>query len=157
MNILIKLTSLVGLTIAPLISMNGGHGDTSSMDCCNGNKTHAECGMHENNHMKIEKVVMLKDGEKTEYCMIDSATCAGWLASGSIDSSACAAVENGMCRVESAACDKMMKRKHGQLNQGKHKGCAMMANGAECDEACILACKAQGITCDMSEKECCMP
>lgn len=157
MNILIKLTSLVGLTIAPLISMNGGHGDTSSMDCCSGNKMQAECGMHESRHMKIEKVVMLNDGEKTEYCMIDSATCAGWLASGSIDSSACVAVKNGMCRVESAACDKMMKRKHGHLNHGKNKSCAMMADGAECDEACILACEAKGITCDISEKECCMP
>ena len=158
MNILIKLTSLVGLTIAPLISMNGGHaGDTSSMDCCQGDKMAAVCMMHDGKEVKIEKTVMIRNGEKTEFCLVDSATCAGWLTAGMIDSSACAGVENGMCRVESSACDKMMKgKKHGDLRSKSHKGCAMMASAAECDEACIRACEANGVACDKNQKDCCM-
>jgi K(+)-stimulated pyrophosphate-energized sodium pump len=100
MNILIKLTSLVGLTIAPLIAMNHG-GEAGGMDCCSGDKMEQDCGMHE---MRVEKTVIVKDGKTIEYCNIDSTTCAEWMASGKLDSASCIGMENGMCQIESAAC-----------------------------------------------------
>ena len=145
MNILIKLTSLVGLTIAPLIAMNHG-GEAGGMDCCAGGEMKQECGMHE---MCVEKTVIVKDGQTIEYCNIDSNTCAEWMASGKLDSSACVSMENGMCLIESAACDKLC----GPAKSGM-KCYKSGAEGKECDQACMEACEAKGMKCESGSKHC---
>jgi K(+)-stimulated pyrophosphate-energized sodium pump len=136
MNILIKLSSLVGLTIAPLIAMNHNDGSATGMDCEGGAKM--ECCMEE---MICEKVLINKDGKTIEYCMVDSSTCAQWMTEGKIDSSACGGMENGMCRVESASCDKLMGH---------------AAEKADCDDTCMKACESKGMKCDKNSEKCAM-
>lgn len=96
MNILIKLSSLVGLTIAPLIALNDGHGsDAAVMEggCCGGGDKMEMC-------MEDSGCEMDAEGN----CVIDSATCAEWMAAGKCDSSDCVKMENGKCHIKKSAC-----------------------------------------------------
>ncbi|MBP7168272.1 MAG: sodium-translocating pyrophosphatase [Bacteroidia bacterium] len=123
MNILIKLSSLVGLTIAPLIAVNGGgHGDVKMDDCCAG-KAKMEC------HQEMSGGCEM-DAEGN--CIIDSTTCAAWMAEGKCDSSDCVKMENGKCHIKASACDKM-------------GGCK--ADSKSCDAACMDHCKEKGVEC----------
>jgi K(+)-stimulated pyrophosphate-energized sodium pump len=122
MNILIKLSSLVGLTIAPLIAVNGGHGDVKMDDCCAG-KAKMEC------HQEMSGGCEM-DAEGN--CVIDSATCTAWMAEGKCDSSDCVKMENGKCHIKASACDKM-------------GGCK--ADSKSCDAACMDHCKSKGVDC----------
>jgi K(+)-stimulated pyrophosphate-energized sodium pump len=125
MNILIKLSSLVGLTIAPLIAINdGGHGSQMMDDCCDG-KAKMEC--HESMGSGCEM-----DAEGN--CVIDSTTCAQWMSEGKCDSSDCVKMENGKCHIKAAACEKM-------------GGCSNSDKGSGCEESCMEKCKKAGIEC----------
>jgi K(+)-stimulated pyrophosphate-energized sodium pump len=122
MNILIKLSSLVGLTIAPLIAVDGGHGDVKMDDCCAG-KAKMEC------HQEMSGGCEM-DAEGN--CVIDSTTCAAWMAEGKCDSSDCVKMENGKCHIKASACDKM-------------GGCK--SDSKSCDAACMEHCKEKGVEC----------
>ena len=122
MNILIKLSSLVGLTIAPLIAVDGGHGDVKMDDCCAG-KAKMEC------HQEMSGGCEM-DAEGN--CVIDSTTCAAWMAEGKCDSSDCVKMENGKCHIKASACDKM-------------GGCK--SDSKSCDAACMEHCKENGVEC----------
>lgn len=122
MNILIKLSSLVGLTIAPLIAVNDGHGDVKMDDCCAG-KAKMEC------HQEMSGGCEM-DAEGN--CIIDSTTCAAWMAEGKCDSSDCVKMENGKCHIKASACDKM-------------GGCK--SDSKSCDAACMEHCKEKGVEC----------
>lgn len=106
MNILIKLSSLVGLTIAPLIAMKGHGGEHTSTDCCSAIEKHHAEGTGEKT-MKVEKTVLMKDGKAVETIMVDSATCAEWIAEGKLDESHCSGVNNGMCCVEAETFNRL--------------------------------------------------
>ena len=121
MNILIKLSSLVGLTIAPLIAVDGGHGAAGEMDCCEG-KDKMECTMDMSGACEM-------DAEGN--CVIDSATCAQWMADGKCDSSDCVKMENGKCHLKASACTKA--------------GDCEMSEG--CEKDCLEKCKEMGIEC----------
>ncbi len=123
MNILIKLSSLVGLTIAPLIAVNHGGNEGGMMDDCCAGKAKMEC--HEEMGSSCEM-----DAEGN--CIIDSATCAQWMADGKCDSTDCVKMENGKCHIKSSACEKM-------------GGCEGMSSS--CEEDCLKKCKEQGIEC----------
>lgn len=160
MNILIKLSSLVGLTIAPLIAVNGGgHGAGMGDDCC---KAKTEC------HGEMKSC----DGMQSECamdslgnCVIDSTTCAQWMAEGKLDSTDCVMTENGKCHVRQAACMSVCKS-NGSGCHGEAKACddackkrceekgidcgngkACPEHQAACDEACMKACKEKGMDC----------
>ncbi len=99
MNILIKLSSLVGLTIAPLIALNDGHGsDAAIMEggCCGGG---------DKMEMMMENSGCEMDAEGN--CIIDSTTCAEWMAAGKCDSTDCVKMENGKCHIRKEACQTM--------------------------------------------------
>ena len=141
MNILIKLTSLIGLTIAPLIALNFGTSGESmmgaKMDCCAAKST--SCG-----DMKGMNCTMDAAGN----CVIDSAVCSEWIASGRIDKSACISSANGMCTVSKDAC-----LKAGSSMMANMSGCKGMAT---CSDSCMKACEAKGIKCGESKaKDCC--
>ncbi|CAN5487300.1 sodium-translocating pyrophosphatase [soil metagenome] len=105
MNILIKLMSIVSLIIAPHIAVTGG-GDEGMMmggDCCKGGGAKMECSMDG------AKMDCTMDDEGN--CVIDSATCAKWMAAGKMDSTACVKSEGGKCHVKSDACKSAM---HGE-------------------------------------------
>ena len=121
MNILIKLSSLVGLTIAPLIAVDGGHGAAGEMDCCEG-KDKMECTMDMSGACEM-------DAEGN--CVIDSATCAQWMADGKCDSSDCVKMENGKCHLKASACTKA-------------GGCEMSEG---CEKDCLEKCQEMGIEC----------
>ncbi|HNS13229.1 MAG TPA: sodium-translocating pyrophosphatase [Bacteroidia bacterium] len=127
MNILIKLMSIVSLIIAPHIAVTGGGMDG---DCCAGMaheyKMDKSCCSMDTEGMMGMDCEMDVDGN----CLIDSATCAQWLAEGKIDSADCVMTENGKCAINAAACMK-----------GMHSG--MM----KCSEECKAACEAKGIDC----------
>jgi K(+)-stimulated pyrophosphate-energized sodium pump len=118
MNILIKLMSIVSLVIAPYIAVTGGN-NAGMEDCCKGGAKTECTDMGHSGGMKCE---MDADGN----CMIDSTTCAQWMAEGKIDSSACVKMENGMCHMKSDACMKaggcdMSSCEHGK--EGKEDCC----------------------------------
>ena len=68
-------------------------------------------------------------------CIIDSATCAQWMADGKLDSTACVKCEEGKCHIKSDACMKA-------------GGCKMGGNGMNCDDACMKKCQEMGMNCD---------
>jgi K(+)-stimulated pyrophosphate-energized sodium pump len=170
MNILIKLSSLVGLTIAPLISLNDGGAHGEMKDCCHGG---------------TEKVMpcytgMTCDMDAEGNCVIDSATCAEWMADGKCDSTACVKTENGKCHIKADVCkgimgsdccqskkiegcadDCMKKCREQGIECGNGKPCPMhhATAGHECskgcDKACMEECTAKGMHCDGKEKDCC--
>lgn len=129
MNILIKLSSLVGLTIAPLISMNhGGSSPSCGMDSeCKGSKM--ECNMSGG---------MMCTMDSAGNCLVDSATCAVWMSEGKCDSSACIKMENGMCTIRHEAAMKCMGMNESDCMKGK----------ACCSEECMKTCKEKGIDCN---------
>ena len=154
MNILIKLMSIVSLIIAPHIAVHGGKNDGMNngskqgmMQCCP--------------EMKSMTCEMDSDGN----CVIDSATCAMFMASGKIDSSACTMSADGKCHVNMQAC---MSAMHGG-NCSMKKDCSMngemskecmeackakgvdCAKGSPCSKECMEACKAKGIDCASTE------
>ena len=161
MNILIKLSSLVGLTIAPLIAVNNGHADGGMMDgdCCAG-KAKMECQMDMNSGCEM-------DAEGN--CIIDSAMCAQMMADGKCDSSDCVKMENGKCHMKAAACKMMEGCKEGKagceddckkkceaqgIECGDGKPCPMMHKTSAahdcskgCDDACMKTCKEKGNDC----------
>ena len=173
MNILIKLSSLVGLTIAPLIAVNGGHGAGSGMgadDCC-ASKAKMEC------YMDMDAAC---DMDAEGNCVIDSATCAEWMAAGKCDSSDCIKMENGKCHIKSDACEKitgadccknkqascesdcMKKCKEQGIECGNGKPCPMMKSGTAshdcakgCDAACMKSCEEKGMACKGQKENCC--
>jgi hypothetical protein len=99
MNILIKLMSIVSLVIAPYIAVTGGN-NAGMEDCCKAGGAKTECtDMGHSSGMKCEM-----DAEGN--CMIDSTTCAQWMAEGKIDSTDCVKMENGMCHMKADACKK---------------------------------------------------
>jgi K(+)-stimulated pyrophosphate-energized sodium pump len=108
MNILIKLTSLVGLTIAPLISMNG------ESDCCamksECDKDNVECtSMMSTCHGDEMTICSMDDSGN---CVVDAATCAQWMAEGKIDSSACLSMAEGKCTIRHESAMKAMGVPH---------------------------------------------
>jgi len=170
MNILIKLSSLVGLTIAPLIAVNGGgHGAASANDCCAG-KAKTEC---------VYEASSACDMDAEGNCVIDSTTCAEWMAAGKCDSSDCVKMENGKCHIKAASCQKitgadcclsknagcesdcMKKCKEQGIECGNGKPCPMhkastthnCANG--CDAACMKVCEEKGMACKGKKDNCC--
>lgn len=114
MNILIKLMSIVSLIIAPHIATQGG-GNTSAMDCCTPD--------HKNMMMNCEM-----DGKGN--CIMDSATCAEWMATGKIDSADCISLGNGKCAVSMNAC--MGALHHGMTGSGNMKDCCKSSSSAGC-------------------------
>ena len=133
MNILIKLMSIVSLIIAPHIAQteNNHKGmmdgcDMKKMECCEG--------------MKSMNCEMDVDGN----CVIDSSTCAQWIASGKIDSTACVSMENGKCHLNSKAC-------MGAMSSGSCDK-KMDGNSSQpCSKECMEACKSKGINCASME------
>ncbi|MFM8431608.1 MAG: sodium-translocating pyrophosphatase [Bacteroidota bacterium] len=119
MNILIKLTSLVGLTIAPLISMNG------DSECCQMRK---ECDMD-----KVECASMMSachgsmsmncEMDESGDCIVDSTMCAQWMAEGKCDTSQCKSLGNGKCRVNHEAAMKAMGHKECTREMKMNKDC----------------------------------
>jgi K(+)-stimulated pyrophosphate-energized sodium pump len=153
MNILIKLTSLIGLTIAPLIAMQGdGHGTSMKMDCCKDQKEHT--ASMKGCDMDAMNCAMDSSGN----CLIDSATCSEWISEGKLDANACVSMTGGKCKVSKEA---YMKASHVAL--GEMYGCKMLPNGKLCTPECMDKCKAKGIKCDNAQvtnstsekKECC--
>ena len=172
MNILIKLSSLVGLTIAPLIAVNGGHGAGSGMgadDCC-ASKAKMEC------YMDMDAAC---DMDAEGNCVIDSATCAEWMAAGKCDSSDCIKMENGKWHIKSDACEKitgadccknkketcesdcMKKCKEQGIECGNGKPCPMHKSETNhnceegCDAACMKMCEEKGMDCKGKKEDCC--
>ena len=113
-------------------------------------------------------------------CVIDSATCAEWMAAGKFDSSDCIKMENGKCHIKSDACEKitgadccknkkencesdcMKKCKEQGIECGNGKPCPMhnkseanhnCANG--CDAACMKMCEDKGMACKGKKEDCC--
>jgi len=119
MNILIKLMSIVSLVIAPYIAVNG----EQDGGACTGDKMECSGEMMNAAHCKMMPCEKDADGN----CVIDSATCAQWMAEGKIDSTACVSCENGKCHIKMDAC--------------------MKASGASCDEPCMEKCKGMGMDC----------
>lgn len=182
MNILIKLMSIVSLIIAPHIAVTGGGMDS---DCCGGNMNneyHMGSGC-EHMGMGMGKGMMGMDCEMDEdgNCLIDSATCAAWMAEGKIDSADCVMMENGKCAITSDAC---MKSMHGGMMKECSAECkaeceakgidcsdpaacphmmksGMMHGKMKCSQACMEECKAKGIDCSDAKacpsmkKDCC--
>lgn len=182
MNILIKLMSIVSLIIAPHIAVTGGGMDS---DCCGGNMNneyHMGSGC-EHMGMGMGKGMMGMDCEMDEdgNCLIDSATCAAWMAEGKIDSADCVMMENGKCAINADVC---MKSMHGGMMkecsaeckaecEAKGIDCSdpaacphMMKSGMKhgkmkCSQACMEECKAKGIDCSDAKacpsmkKDCC--
>lgn len=155
MNILIKLSSLVGLTIAPLIALHPGDAEGGMMgkDCCKGGEK-MECMMGAGMGCTMDSA---------GNCLVDSATCAQWMAEGKCDSADCIKMENGMCTIRHEAGMKCsgMGMGHCQMGGGhdcakgcdhacmeqcKMKGMDCKGEGA-CSEACMKACKEKGIEC----------
>jgi len=134
MNILIKLSSLIGLTIAPLIAMNNMETGAMGDDCCK--KGNMEC--HMSAGMKCEM-------DASGNCVIDSSTCAEWLASGKLDSSDCVKTENGKCYVKEMACSKAMGCAAGSAMPCCKEG--GMSKSETCSDECKTACKNAGINC----------
>lgn len=133
MNILIKLMSIVSLIIAPHIAQpeNNHKGmmdgcDMKKMECCEG--------------MKSMNCEMDVDGN----CVIDSSTCAQWIASGKIDSTACVSMENGKCHMNSKAC-------MGAMSSGSCDKKMDGNNSQPCSKECMEACKSKGINCASME------
>ena len=133
MNILIKLMSIVSLIIAPHIAQpeNNNKGmmdgcDMKKMECCEG--------------MKSMNCEMDVDGN----CVIDSSTCAQWIASGKIDSTACVSMENGKCHMNSKAC-------MGAMSSGSCDKKMDGNNSQPCSKECMEACKSKGINCASME------
>lgn len=125
MNILIKLSSLVGLTIAPLIAINdGGHGNAMQEDCCAGGGDKMEC------HMDMTSSGCDMDAEGN--CIIDSATCAQWMAEGLCDSTDCVKMEDGKCHIKASACK-------------SKENCSGMSEEEKAE--CMKKCKDAGIEC----------
>lgn len=155
MNILIKLSSLVGLTIAPLIAVDGGHGAAMPADDCCGSKAKMEC------HMDMDAAC---DMDAEGNCVIDSAMCAEWMAAGKCDSSDCVKMENGKCHMKAESCEKitgadccknkkascdnecMKKCKEQGIECGDGKPCPMKSSKG-CDADCMKKCKEKGIEC----------
>ncbi len=127
MNILIKLMSIVSLVIAPYIAVTGGSAGTMD-DCCKG-KAAMECHMGNGQQMGMG-CEMDADGN----CIIDSALCNEWMASGKLDSSACVKMEGGKCHVNHAACMSA-------------EASVSRSNNHSCSPECMAACKAKGIDC----------
>lgn len=164
MNILIKLSSLVGLTIAPLIAMNHDGGSGMSGECCKSDKMECSSQM---SSCHGGGTGMTCEMDSAGNCVIDSATCAAWMAEGKIDSTACVSMSNGKCSIKKDACEKCMGMGHcaGQghsdmtghdCSQGcsheckdhcKGKGMNCHGRGSGCDEECMKACKEKGIEC----------
>jgi K(+)-stimulated pyrophosphate-energized sodium pump len=154
MNILIKLSSLVGLTIAPLIAVDGGHGAAPAEDCC-ASKAKMEC------HMDMEAAC---DMDAEGNCVIDSAMCAEWMAAGKCGSNDCVKTENGKCHIKADACmkitgvdccknkkascesDCMKKCKEQGVECGDGKPCPMKASSG-CNTDCMKKCKEKGVEC----------
>ncbi|MFN5355975.1 MAG: sodium-translocating pyrophosphatase [Bacteroidota bacterium] len=113
MNILIKLSSLVGLTIAPLIALDGGHGTAASDDCCAG-MPKMECHMEAGNGCQMDA-----DGN----CIVDSATCAQWMSEGLCDSSDCVKMEGGKCYIKAEECMKVCAESGDKCAGMKSEGC----------------------------------
>ena len=139
MNILIKLSSLVGLTIAPLIAMN--HGGGMGMDKCKGEGMECHAQMNCCKDMQENACMMDEEGN----CIVDSAVCAQWMAEGKLDSTACVKCVEGKCYIKADACMKAGGCEMGDNNCG-HKS-------EECSQACMDSCKAKGIKC--GDKDCC--
>ena len=77
-------------------------------------------------------------------CVIDSSTCAQWIASGKIDSTACVSMENGKCHMNSKAC-------MGAMSSGSCDK-KMDGNSSQpCSKECMEACKSKGINCASME------
>ncbi len=118
MNILIKLTSLVGLTIAPLIAVTGNHGECEMSNECNMDKM--ECSaMMSSCHGTGMSCEMDADGN----CVVDSAMCAAWMAEGKCDSTACIKMEGGKCVIKHEAAMKMMGYDHCMKDSMKKEEC----------------------------------
>ena len=125
MNILIKLTSLVGLTIAPLIAMNNGFG--SAGDCMGQPGCHGQLPSWHEQMMNCEM-------DSSGNCIVDSSICTALMADGTIDSTACMKMEGGKCWISKDSY-------HCPNNDGSHepvKGC---------NKGCLSACQAAGIKC----------
>jgi K(+)-stimulated pyrophosphate-energized sodium pump len=130
MNILIKLSSLVGLTIAPLIALNNGGGEGCGMD--------GHCKMDQmecHGMMTACPESKMCEMDSLGNCTVDSTQCAMWMAEYGLDSTMCTAAGNGRCTISKAAMDKI------------HSGSSMDGCGGMSKEACMEACKAKGIEC----------
>jgi hypothetical protein len=93
MNILIKLSCLVGLTLAPLLAINANHGATTGtngccepkteMACCHGDSAmtmNAKCDMKACAHMTKEECAAMCDSmkctpEEKAFCMNHAGVC----------------------------------------------------------------------------------
>jgi K(+)-stimulated pyrophosphate-energized sodium pump len=135
MNILIKLSSLVGLTIAPLISMDAIHTGMGNQ----GSHMHAtECHASASCCKTQSAVAYQTDGQGN--CIVDEATCEQWLADKKITADDCIKTNDGFCHVNKNAC---------------MKACAGTTALTDiCSEECMKACKEAGIDC-AEKKECC--
>ncbi len=138
MNILIKLMSIVSLVIAPYIAVNQGSGCDMEKGACSGDKM--ECAMGGNS--------MHCDMDSLGNCIVDSATCARWMAEGKLDSTDCVGCEPGKCHIKSDACMKAGGCKMGMKGcEGMNGGCKMGEAKGGCDAACMQKCKEMGMDC----------
>jgi hypothetical protein len=88
------------------------------------------------------------DMDSLGNCIIDSATCAQWMAEGKLDSTDCVGCEPGKCHIKSDACMKAGGCKMGMKDCGDMKGgCKMGEAKGSCDAACMQKCKEMGMDC----------
>ncbi|MEY4593833.1 MAG: Pyrophosphate-energized proton pump, partial [Bacteroidota bacterium] len=118
MNILIKLTSLVGLTIAPLIAVTNNGGECEMSGGCKMDKMECSAMMSEC-HGQGMSCEMDAEGN----CIVDSTMCAAWMAEGKCDSTDCIKMEGGKCVIKHEAAMKMMGYEHCMKDSMKMEDC----------------------------------
>lgn len=153
MNILIKLTSLVGLTIAPLIAMNNGG------DCCASESECSEEMMECHGMMDACPESRMCDMDSLGNCTVDSSVCASWMSEYGLDSTMCTSMGNGRCMITKAAMEKIhsgCREMSGECH-GMMKGCEGMSmeecKGMKCEMDADGNCVVDASTCEAWMKE----
>jgi len=129
MNILIKLTCLIGLVIAPILG-DGHGGDHSQAGVCTGEKT--ECSSHESScdSKKLEAC----DSEKKEACKSETPSCDMSKCS-DMSKEECAVMcdEKGYSAEDKEACMNMYNEAGEFIGHGEEKACCSEEKEAKCE------------------------
>jgi len=129
MNILIKLTCLIGLVIAPILG--DGHGsDHSQAGVCSGEKI--ECSSHESSCDSKQKVAC--HSEKKEACKSDASSCDMSKCS-EMSKEECAAMcdEKGYSAEDKEACMNMYNEAGEFIGHSEEKACCSEEKEAKCE------------------------
>ena len=127
MNILIKLSCLVGLTFAPLLAINSAHCETTG-DCCEKNKMEMSCCPGDSAMTCHEGDMAMNPKCDMHACMhMSKDECAHYC-----DSVGCTPEQKAMCVEHAGACT--------MGADGKCEG-KCMAEGHKCMEGCNHGCK----------------